>query len=54
MFKDLTPKADMTKVQTINLRDLSFVGRVSERALKEIEANERQAARCLTDTTLFR
>lgn len=53
MFKDLTPKADRTKVQTINLRELGFVGRVSEEALRRIEANERQAARCLTDTTLF-
>lgn len=49
MFKDLTPKVDRSRVQTVKLPPY----RVSDEALRQIAANERQAARCLTDTTLF-
>ena len=54
MFKDLTPKRDMTRVQTINLRELGWDGRVSEKALKEIEDMEREQIRLrMNDKTVF-
>lgn len=37
----------------INLADLGFVGRVSDEARAEIEANERRAARVLTTAHRF-
>lgn len=36
-----------SKLTSINLRDLGFVGRVSDEARAEIEANERRAARVI-------
>jgi hypothetical protein len=51
---DLLPKSDMTGVQTINLRDLGFVGRVSAGALAEIDAMERKQHRLFAeDRTVF-
>jgi hypothetical protein len=37
----------------INLRDLGFVGRVSDEARAQIEANERRAARVLITAHLY-
>jgi hypothetical protein len=53
-MKDLTPRTDGTGVQTINLRELGFVGRVSDKALAEIEAMEREQRRLFAhDRTVF-
>jgi hypothetical protein len=42
-----------TERHTINLRDLGFVGRVSEAARAEIKANARRAQRVLTTAHLY-
>ncbi|MDB5358809.1 MAG: hypothetical protein JWO51_106 [Rhodospirillales bacterium] len=39
--------------EEIDLRDLGFVSRVSDAARREIAANERRAAKCLTDPARF-
>lgn len=53
-MKDLMPQTDRTFVQTINLRAVGFVGRVSDKALAEIEAMEREQRRLFAhDRTVF-
>lgn len=39
--------------RSINLRELGFVGRVSDEALAQIETNERRAARVLQTAHLW-
>lgn len=39
--------------EAINLRDLGFVGTVSEEARAEIKRNEKRAARVLTTSHLY-
>lgn len=39
--------------EPINLRDLGFVGTVSDEALAEIAANERRASRVLSTAHLY-
>jgi len=51
--KTLTPTVDRTSVRRVNLRDLGFVGYVSNAALDEIDQNEVRASLVLTTATKF-
>jgi hypothetical protein len=51
--KNLTPNADRTGVQRVDLRAIGFVGYVSDAALDEIEQNEVRASLVLTTATKF-
>lgn len=45
MFKDLTPKPDMTKVQRIDLAELGITLRTSAETLRELERMELEQIR---------
>lgn len=51
--KDLTPSADRSGVQRVDLRAIGFAGYVSDAALEEIEQNEVRANLVLTTATKF-
>ena len=44
---------EVPALRRINLRDLGFVGRVSDEARAEIEANERRAQRVISTAHLY-
>jgi len=51
--KQLTPTIDRASVRCVNLRDLGFVGYVSDAALEAIDKNEVRASLVLTTSTKF-
>lgn len=52
-WRELKIGGDIPEGRCINLRDLGFVGRVSDEARAEIRANERRAQRVLTTAHLY-
>ncbi len=51
--KKLTPSVDRASIRCVNLRDLGFVGYVSDAALDAIDRNEVRASLVLTTSTKF-